>query len=238
MKYANSLRKLDTTLSGRLQHRVPISNTGPHSSIKQHGVVLFFALIALVVMSLAAVALIRSVDTSTLIAGNLAFKQAAVNAGDSGIDSAVTALAGMQATVTANGIPPADQADAACPACLNPFNVDAPTQGYYSSIGGPDLTNANTWVNANSMLVGTDNAGNEVRYIIERMCRTANSPSTPGNCMFSAALVQNGPQQVQRTNDVCENGICVPSGTTPQIRITSRVRGPNFTVSYIQAIVN
>ena len=43
--------------------------------IKQRGVVLFIALIALVAMSLAAVALVRSVDTATIIAGNLAFKQ-------------------------------------------------------------------------------------------------------------------------------------------------------------------
>jgi len=56
---------------------------------RQRGVVLFFALIALVVMSLAAVALIRSVDTNTLIAGNLAFKQAATSSGDSGLEMAI-----------------------------------------------------------------------------------------------------------------------------------------------------
>ena len=44
----------------------------PSFRTAQRGVVLFFALIALVAMSLAAVALIRSVDTSTIIAGNLA----------------------------------------------------------------------------------------------------------------------------------------------------------------------
>ena len=48
----------------------------PHRPQRQHGLVLFFALIAMVVMSLAAVALIRAVDTSTLIAGNLACKTA------------------------------------------------------------------------------------------------------------------------------------------------------------------
>lgn len=57
--------------------------------LKQRGVVLFFALIALVAMSLAAVALIRSVDTSTLIAGNLAFKQATKNSAEAGIEAAI-----------------------------------------------------------------------------------------------------------------------------------------------------
>ena len=63
--------------------------------------VLFFALIALVVMSLAAVALIRSVDTSTMIAGNLAFKQSATTSGDSGVEGAITALTADQAAMKA-----------------------------------------------------------------------------------------------------------------------------------------
>lgn len=37
----------------------------------QHGIVLFTVLIALVVLSLASVALVRSIDTGTTIAGNL-----------------------------------------------------------------------------------------------------------------------------------------------------------------------
>ena len=54
-----------------------MKNLSGHHLFKQQGVVLFIALVALVVMSLAAVALIRSVDTNTLIGGNLSFKQAA-----------------------------------------------------------------------------------------------------------------------------------------------------------------
>jgi Tfp pilus assembly protein PilX len=51
----------------------------------QQGVVLFIALIVLVAMSLAGIALMRSVDTNVLIAGNLAFRQGATMAGDWGI---------------------------------------------------------------------------------------------------------------------------------------------------------
>ena len=46
----------------------------------QRGVVLFIALIAMVVMSLAGVALIRSVDTTGSVAGNLAFREASTPA--------------------------------------------------------------------------------------------------------------------------------------------------------------
>ena len=54
----------------------------------QSGVVLFIALIILVAMTLAGIALMRSVDTNVLIAGNLAFRQATTLAGDWGIEEA------------------------------------------------------------------------------------------------------------------------------------------------------
>ena len=45
---------------------------------RERGVVLFVALVAMVVLSLAGVALIRTLDTSTSVAGNLAFRQASI----------------------------------------------------------------------------------------------------------------------------------------------------------------
>jgi len=52
------------------------------------GAVLFIALIVLVAMSLAGIAIMRSVDTATLIAGNLAFKQGTMHSSDNGIEQA------------------------------------------------------------------------------------------------------------------------------------------------------
>ena len=53
---------------------------------REQGVVLFIALIVLVAMSLAGIALMRSVDTGILIAGNLGFRQNATHVGDLGIE--------------------------------------------------------------------------------------------------------------------------------------------------------
>jgi Tfp pilus assembly protein PilX len=50
--------------------------------------VLFIALIVLVAMTLAGIAIMRSVDTATLIAGNLAFKQGTVQSSDNGVEQA------------------------------------------------------------------------------------------------------------------------------------------------------
>ena len=50
----------------------------------QRGVVLLIALIMLVAMTLAGIGMMRSVDTGSVIAGNLAFKQSTLNASDAG----------------------------------------------------------------------------------------------------------------------------------------------------------
>jgi len=49
---------------------------------REQGVILFVALIVLVAMSLAGIALMRSVDTSVLVAGNLAYRQGATSVAD------------------------------------------------------------------------------------------------------------------------------------------------------------
>ena len=59
---------------------------------KQRGVSLIIAMIALVAMTLAGLALIRSVDTSNVISGNLAFRQASLHATDVGVEAALAAL--------------------------------------------------------------------------------------------------------------------------------------------------
>jgi type IV pilus assembly protein PilX len=62
------------------------------SSNRQQGVVLLVALIVLVALTLAGVALVRSVDTANLVAGNLSFHQSAIQAGERSTELAVTWL--------------------------------------------------------------------------------------------------------------------------------------------------
>ena len=152
---------------------------------KQRGVVLFFALVALVAIMLAAVALIRSVDTSTIIAGNLAFKQAATTSGDAGSEAAIAWLKTVDAANTSINV-------------LNdpthPFNKDHGAShpsdlyysaGYYSNTDPLLSLTANSgtriqWTDDDSVKVlpDPDSSGNTVRYVIQRMCRTANVKMT------------------------------------------------------------
>lgn len=223
---------------------------------KQRGVVLFFALIALVVMSLAAVALIRSVDTSTIIAGNLAFRQSTVSSGDAGINAASAWLAATQTIMDNNGREAFK--DAGCPAaCDTAFNVDrgvaagvliingAPgacclNNGYHSS-SSLSLTDGAgiLWNDNDSVLVGNDFNGNRIRYVIQRMCRNANAWPSTGNCLFSdPSRLPDGNDTPDIANYCDANSVGCPSpGQAMLYRITSRIEGSRNTVSYVQSFV-
>ena len=218
---------------------------------KQRGVVLFFALISLVAIMLAAVALIRSVDTSTLIAGNLAFRQAATTSGDRGTEAAMAWLTAVDAANSTLNV---------LTDTTHPFNdyhggnagAAYYSAGYYSSVDPNFSLTASSgtrinWDDSDSVLVlpDPDSSGNSTRYVIQRMCRNpAYLPSPPAavaivnaDCLFSGALIDTSGQQVQLPQQVCKGAGCPAAGQSPEIRITSRTTGPRNTVSYVQAFV-
>lgn len=218
--------------------------------IKQRGVVLFFALIALLAMSLAAVALIRSVDTSTMIAGNLSFKQSATSSGDTGIEAAVLWLAALDAANsninilldTTHPLNVTGGSNAAIDPLSGLNTGDWRSGGYYSNVNfAVSLTDGTgiQWTNADSTLVipSPDSSGNTIRYVIQRMCRNGNLAVGAANCLFSGALQDNNGQNIPLPQEVCSGTGCPVAGQTPQIRITSRTTGPKNTVSYVQAFV-
>jgi type IV pilus assembly protein PilX len=61
---------------------------------RQRGVSLLLVLVVLGVLLLAAAALLRNTETASLIAGNITFKQAALQAADIAVNQAVTDLTG------------------------------------------------------------------------------------------------------------------------------------------------
>ena len=188
---------------------------------RQQGIVLFFALIALVIMSLAAVALIRSVDTNTIIAGNLASKQSAVTSADSGVETAITWMSGITDMATFN-------ADNATKAYYATQTAD-PTAFNWDASDSLPADDASGLIDAN----GKDMSGNTVRYIVQRMCRNAGAPAKE-NCLFGAPVVESNSQSVR---DTTRAGAVLPVEQSPMYRITARVIGPRNTVSYIQAFV-
>lgn len=190
---------------------------------KQDGVVLFIALIALVTILLAAVALVRSVDTSSLIAGNIAFRRAATSSADTGLESAIAWLSAQQ-LADKDKNPDLDASHV-----LN--NTDK-ANGYYSNLdeSDSDFKSAATWTDQLSGKAGKDTNGNEVRYIIQRMCRTKDVIPKSENCIFADAESktdsQDGPKPHAEKN-----------ANSPMYRVTVRVTGPRNTTSYIQGFI-
>ena len=211
----------------------------PHSSgrMKQRGVALFFAMICLVAIMLAAVTLIRSVDTSTMISGNLAFQQAATASGDGGTEAAITAMTFTEANDGGKNV----LNDAS-----HPFNIDSPATGYYASLNPAISLTASSgacgtarfcWTAADSVTIAIDSSGNTVSYIIQRMCRASGVAVQSTNCLFSGAALDNNKQNIPLPQEICKGPGCPVAGQTPMNRITSKVSGPKNTFSYVQAFV-
>lgn len=200
----------------------------------QRGVVLFIALVALVVMSLAAVALIRSVDTNAMITGNLSFKQSAVVSSDRGVEAA---LVWVNATAIAN---------------LDSLNTNITGNGYYASFNdssaSPDLDNIDvlkldaTWDNNKSKAVTgagftgvvEEDTGNSINYIIQRMCSAAVTEPTKEACLYASSSEDNSSHGGRSGQECCE---IIAEGESPVYRVTVRVKGPKSTVSYTQTYV-
>jgi Tfp pilus assembly protein PilX len=191
-------------------------------SHQQKGLVLFVALIALVAMSLAAAALIRSVDSNVLAAGNLAFKQSAIMSAETGIARAYRFINENQALLDGTG---------------------ASSDGYYATLDSNlNLTADTTWGAATSIGITSDigdNSGNTVRLVIQRMCRNV------GIVVEENCLVGYGNTAPSSKGNKSEGGGAGggaygakdPGGPAVVYRATVRVTGPRNTVSYLQAFI-
>jgi type IV pilus assembly protein PilX len=207
-----------------------------HVSFKhaQSGVVLFLAMIALVVMSLAAVALIRSVDTNSMVAGNLAYKQTAAISSSYGIEAMADTI-GVKALAYGN----ADDAANGYYATCKTFGTGATDA---LKCDGANLTADASWVAGTKsalaagtgLTAGKDIYGNTIQYIVERMCHTAGAPSNSA-CLQAGVDLDNNSKNVLN-----EPNAGAPEVATdlPIYRVTVRVAGPKNTISYIQAFIS
>ena len=175
---------------------------------RQQGVVLYVALIVMIAMLLAGVAMLRSVGTGVGVAGNLAFKQNATMAGDRGAEKAIAWLV----TKTAVQLE------------LDAINA----HGYYATWVPTFEPLTFDWSNA-PVATNDDGAGNQVRYVIHRLCKNTGSAqvSLTQECTVRGSIVAGS------TASGIPGGALLP----PLYRVTTRVVGPRNTVSYVQVLV-
>lgn len=183
---------------------------------RERGIVLIMVLIGIVAMTLAGIALLRASQTSSMIAGNFAFKQASMAVTDTAIELAFaqldTIVAGLSDANYPNGCAPG--------ACV-----------YYTTRQATDANGIPTavgdWSTVPSNVVDTSY---RTQYVIDRMCVGPLPVSDVSvSCFVGQATGAGGSRKVGDIN----------FASAPQVyyRVSVRVSGPRNTVSFAQAIV-
>ena len=179
---------------------------------RQRGVVLVMALNVLVARTLAGIAMFRQIGSGVIIAGNLAFKENATSVADLGIESARNYLVGSgSATLQTDQAP-----------------------GYVASWALTfDPTSYSTWDTASTLVTSDDGTGNEIRYLIHRLCRNAGTVNDPTQTCVTVGSAATGGSKGGGSYGV----LPLSNTTAPYYRVTVRAKGPRNTVSYIQSIM-
>lgn len=192
-----------------MRHPVALSRNARHA---QRGVSLVIALIALVALTVAGLALMRATDTSNVISGNLAFREATVQATDVGVESAITAL-GTITTTSPDANYPAGCTVGACnyyPTIQNPVNA----------AGVPTVID---WTAVPSTALDASYA---VQYVIDRLC----DGPTPVTDVANKCMNQSGTSAGSKR----AGAVSFTSASQIYYRVMVRVVGPRNAVSIVQ----
>jgi type IV pilus assembly protein PilX len=197
---------------------------------RQQGVALFVALISMVLLSLAGIALVRSVDTTSSVASNIAFRQGSIGPVNRAIEEAIDALFKSKLILNQDANDMANSYFAALQPGETTTGIPAALAGDYNA-----MTLAYSGAGLSKVKVdGTTFM--EVRSVIERVC------NAPGG--VTIATCDTLPPKVSSAgtdNKNCKklpSGVCIPLPPIPNFRVTVRVDLPNSnTVSHAQAFL-
>jgi uncharacterized membrane protein YgcG len=195
----------------------------------QRGVVLIFALIALVILLIGAAAMMRSMNTSLFNAGNFGFKRDLTNQGERAttivLDAVRTAGVGALKTEAAR-------------------QVSDTARNYSASILPTNAQGVPLALLSDAALAGIGVAGNDialadmgvsVRYVVDRLCVAA-GPAVEDSCTLAGNLIPSGGSgsELLRAEDGSSGGV---GAVVPQAvyRVSIRVDGPRRTQSFFQS---
>jgi len=214
----------------------------PLGAARQRGASLIFAIMALVIMALAGVALLRSVDIGALILGNIGFKRDATSA-----SAVVTAqaLIDLDNRRIAGKLDADDAPNGYYASSLDAIDLD-PTGGSTSASnkmalvdwlgdGNCAYASANTFTSCVQAKLGASVNGSTVRWIITRLCKEAAIQSATNPCQrppvgSTAAAASRGA--------LTGGGRITGASSSPYYRIIVRTEGARNTVSFTEAVVH
>lgn len=198
------------------------------------GAVLLAALVMLVVLMLGSAALMRMVESASLLSGNLAFKRAATLAAEAGAEAAIGWLAQQDAATLAQ---------------------DQPAHGYYAADAknfdgsgnrsGSGLTRVD-WQGKGcadaallrcltpAALAAQDAAGHTVRYVLQRLCASVGPHAASGSCAFHVPAEADSSSRSDLSYSRSQR---LSGAPLAYYRITAHASGPRNTVSVIEVLV-
>lgn len=208
---------------------------------RSKGISLIYSLLALVAISLSAVALVRSVSGGGLVIGNLAFKQDATAAASIAAESAAAWLNANNASL----------------------NTDVPTRGYYASsrdaldvTGNQVSTSGRTVVDWDNDNCGTYASGsfagcvdpspadiavgngNTARYVILRQCSAEGNPNTAA---IDCTMPVSGSASQEMTKASLDYNrsarLTGPAVRQQYYRVVVRARGARNTVAFTETLI-
>lgn len=208
----------------------------------QRGVSLLFAMMTLVVLALAAVALVRSVDTGSLVIGNLGFKQDTTAYAERASEEAITFLSANVASNALDSHVPDEGYYATSYQTLDPLNstpgtvtrsvVDWTGDGcatYSSGTYTGGCLSPKTSVSAN---------GNTTQYVISRMCESQLAATDSSNVCASPLTTTASASPTRGAVDYQNSARFGLPGAGPYFRIVVRTAGARNTATFTETIVH
>ena len=194
---------------------------------RQRGVILLYGLFALAIMLIGAVAMVRSMNTSLVNAGNMGFKRDLTNQGERAV---ATVLALMQTGALATEVVRQSHSTARnYSATLLPANA----QGLPNALLSDTLFSAAAAA-ANDIAVA--DMGVTVRYVVDRMCVNTGVADI-SHCTMADNLVPGGTSSSADGGGIEGAAAGGGAGAVPQqvvYRLSIRVDGPRQTQAFFQ----
>jgi type IV pilus assembly protein PilX len=195
----------------------------------QRGAILVITLVILVAMTLASIALFRSVDTAVLLSANIGFKRDAMTSASSALRDVLTKMVAsdfIDATATYGK----DLAKGQNTRHYSPVVLETRADGVPVI-----MTNKTTFDEYYPIGSGTA-AGVELRYLIERMCDQIGSPSDE-HCTYSDGAGVGLKDYGDYRGGKSQLGGKAGTAELPLFRVTVRADGARNTVAYVQSFV-
>lgn len=207
----------------------------------EQGAALIVVLVAVVLLSIAAVGLIRMVDTGSLIVGNLAFKQGATSSADGAVERAINYLQsnGSGASTSLYNNSTSSGYYATSLAELDISGKSTTTTRSLVDWDGNSCAYASSGTYATCLAPSAANTSNdyETRYVIARMCKTTGDPNaTSNNCAKPVITASDASPKKGELKYGEDKRFAAQYG--PYFRIVVRSKGPRNTVSYTETYVH